>query len=185
MNVKIKRLRPEAVIPAYAHIGDSGFDLVAAEDVTIDPGQTVKVATGLAFQLPEGYELQIRPRSGITLETKLRVQFGTVDQGYIGEVSVTVDNIGERSTRFSKLYQEIHGDFRYMPLLLMSDGSRCEDYGAYKQENTYLIRKGDRIAQGIIAPVARAVFTEVDTLDQSDRGSAGFGSTGVTIKEGE
>ncbi len=66
MSIKIKRLHPDAVIPEYAHIGDSGFDLVAVEDVVIEPGETKLILTGLAFEIPEGFELQVRPRSGIT-----------------------------------------------------------------------------------------------------------------------
>ncbi|MFJ8266792.1 dUTP diphosphatase [Peribacillus asahii] len=93
MNVKIKKISEHAVIPKYAKQGDSGFDLVAIEDVVIEPGETKKIPTGLAFEIPQGYELQVRPRSGITSKTKLRVQLGTVDAGYRGEVSVIVDNI--------------------------------------------------------------------------------------------
>ncbi|WP_407632928.1 dUTP diphosphatase [Bacillus velezensis] len=93
MNVNIKRLSPDAQIPAYAHATDAGFDLVAAENVIIEPGWAELVPTGLAFEIPEGYEMQIRPRSGITLNTRLRVQLGTVDSGYRGEVGVIVDNI--------------------------------------------------------------------------------------------
>ncbi|RPK04871.1 Deoxyuridine 5'-triphosphate nucleotidohydrolase [Bacillus subtilis] len=105
MNVNIKRLSPDAQIPAYAHATDAGFDLVAAEDVIIEPGWAELVPTGLAFEIPEGYEMQIRPRSGITLNTRLRVQLGTVDSGYRGEVEVIVDNINR--------YTDIEKDFRY------------------------------------------------------------------------
>jgi dUTP pyrophosphatase len=85
MNVKIKKMHPDAIIPSYAKPGDSGFDLVALEDVVIAAGQTKKVPTGLAFEIPDGYEMQIRPRSGLTLNSKLRVQLGTIDAGYRGD----------------------------------------------------------------------------------------------------
>lgn len=140
MNVNIKRLNKHAVIPQYAKAGDSGFDLVATEDVIIAPGETALIPTGLAFEIPQGYEMQIRPRSGISLRTKLRVQLGTVDSGYRGEIGVIVDN----------------------------------NHGV-----KYRIEKGYRIAQGVIAPVASATFTEVDELGGSDRGEEGFGSSGV------
>src|SRR5690606_10358288 len=91
-TVKVKRLHPDAVIPTKAHAADAGFDLVAVEDAVIEPGETVLIKTGLAFELPEGFEMQIRPRSGVTLKTKLRVQLGTVDSNYRGEVGVIVDN---------------------------------------------------------------------------------------------
>ncbi|PGB25371.1 dUTP diphosphatase [Bacillus toyonensis] len=92
LRVKIKRVK-DVELPRYAKPGDSGFDLVAAEDTIIWPGETKVVPTGLAFEIPPGYELQVRPRSGMTRNTKLRVVLGTVDSGYRGEVGVLVDNI--------------------------------------------------------------------------------------------
>src|SRR5690625_768901 len=94
-TVKIKRLHPEAVLPKKAHEGDAGFDLVAVEDVIVEPGETALVPTGIAVELPEGFELQVRPRSGITLKTNLRVQLGTVDSNYRGEIGVIVDNTSQ------------------------------------------------------------------------------------------
>ncbi|MGU3372800.1 dUTP diphosphatase [Bacillus mycoides] len=88
MNLRVK----DVELPRYAKPGDAGFDLVAAEDVIIWPGETKVVQTGLAFEIPPGYELQVRPRSGMTRNTKLRVVLGTVDSGYRGEVGVLVDN---------------------------------------------------------------------------------------------
>lgn len=91
LRVKIKRVK-DVELPRYAKPGDSGFDLVAAEDTIIWPGETKVVQTGLAFEIPPGYELQVRPRSGISRNTKLRVILGTVDSGFRGEVRVIVDN---------------------------------------------------------------------------------------------
>ncbi|MDA1636487.1 dUTP diphosphatase [Bacillus cereus] len=91
LRTKIKRIK-DVELPRYAKPGDSGFDLVAAEDTIIWPGETKVVPTGLAFEIPPGYELQVRPRSGMTRNTKLRVVLGTVDSGYRGEVGVLVDN---------------------------------------------------------------------------------------------
>ena len=167
MSVKIKRLHPDAVIPKYAHEGDSGFDLVAVEDVLVEPGETVKVPVGLAFEIPTGYELQIRPRSGITSKTKLRVQFGTVDSPYRGEVAVTVDNIALPKSGSTPMLRRLEEKSDYYD-------------GLYYAKCSYLIRKGDRIAQGVIAPVAHAIFEEVDELSDTERGANGFGSTGVT-----
>lgn len=145
LRTKIKRVR-EVELPKYAKPGDSGFDLVAAEDTIIWPGETKVVQTGLAFEIPPGYELQVRPRSGMTRNTKLRVVLGTVDSGYRGEVGVLVDN----TERPISLNMKAH-----------------------------VIEKGTRIAQGVIAPVETAHFVEVDELSRSDRGTGGFGSTGV------
>ncbi|OKA19961.1 dUTP diphosphatase [Bacillus cereus] len=91
LRTKIKRVR-DVGLPKYAKPGDSGFDLVAAEDTIIWPGETKVVPTGLAFEIPPGYEMQVRPRSGISRNTKLRVILGTVDSGFRGEVGVIVDN---------------------------------------------------------------------------------------------
>lgn len=102
--------------------------------------------TGLAFEIPPGYELQVRPRSGMTRNTKLRVVLGTVDSGYRGEVGVLVDN-----TEIPKA----------------------------TNMQAHVIEKGTRIAQGVIVPVITAHFEEVDELSDSERGSGGFGSTGV------
>lgn len=167
LQVKIKRLHPDAVIPQYAHEGDAGFDLVAVEDVIVEPGETAKVPTGIAIELPPGYELQVRPRSGITLRTKLRVQLGTVDSNYRGEIGVIVDNIAEDPCGNESQY------------LTYIDGLDYRTDGEAYPNDTYLIRKGDRIAQGVIAPVATAEFIEVDELSDTTRGEDGFGSTGV------
>ena len=181
MNVNVKRLSPDAQIPAYAHATDAGFDLVAAEDVIIEPGETACVPTGLAFEIPEGYEMQIRPRSGITLKTPLRVQLGTVDAGYRGEVGVIVDNIGQKIDEETTFYKLVDGHIDDAETWFFD--FELDDYryrSVFVPENTCKIRKGDRIAQAVIKSVEQAVFTEVDTLGDSDRGACGFGSSGVS-----
>jgi len=169
MNVNIKRLSPDAQIPQYAHASDACFDLVSAEEVVIEPGETALVKTGLAFEIPEGYEMQIRPRSGITLKTKLRVQLGTVDCGYTGEVGVIVDNIAEVVEETDYIATSVMGETIMLSIPL-----------GYVKYNAYLIRKGDRIAQAVIKPVEQAAFKEVTELGDSDRGAGGFGSSGVS-----
>lgn len=170
MNVNIRKLSPDAVIPTYATAGAAGFDLYAAADVIIGPGQTVLVPLGLAFEIPVGYEMQIRPRSGVTLNTKLRVANSpaTIDSDYIGEVSVIVDNITPDIGEDVYAVQPLDG------------GVYAWDIGQTFPVGTYIIRKGDRIAQGIIAPVTRVSFTETDEeLTQTERGDGGFGSSGI------
>ncbi|UNP84805.1 dUTP diphosphatase [Bacillus mycoides] len=135
LRVKIKRLNESVELPKYAKPGDAGFDLVTAEDTIIWPGETKIVPTGLAFEISPGYELQVRPRSGMTRNTKLRVVLGTVDSSYRGEIGVLVDN-NER------------------PL-----GANIK---------AYVIERGTRIAQGVIAPVETAHFVEVDKLSESN-----------------
>ncbi|WP_412095698.1 dUTP diphosphatase [Bacillus inaquosorum] len=186
MNVNIKRLSPDAQIPAYAHATDAGFDLVAAADVIIEPGETACVPTGLAFEIPEGYEMQIRPRSGITLKTKLRVQLGTVDAGYRGEVGVIVDNIAHKEIDGIDLNRKAVElwTVSYPKTVDEKESEKWEEFGEYPLD-TYIIRKGDRLAQAVIKSVEQAVFTEVDALGDSDRGAGGFGSSGVIAESYE
>src|SRR5699024_2119699 len=100
-TIGFKRLIDDANIPTKAHATDSGFDLYAAEDVIIEPGETKIIPTGIAVQLPKGMEAQVRPRSGVTAKTKLRVQLGTIDNQYRGEIGVIVDNVDSFSAMFS------------------------------------------------------------------------------------
>ncbi|HLH44983.1 MAG TPA: dUTP diphosphatase [Bryobacteraceae bacterium] len=96
MNIRIKRLHPDARLPAYAHGSeeDAGLDLRAIERVVLEPGVAQAVPTGLAIELPPGYEAQVRPRSGLALKHSLTVNFGTIDPGYRGEIRVVMFNLG-------------------------------------------------------------------------------------------
>lgn len=162
VNVGFKRLTDGAVLPTKAHATDSGFDLVASEDVVIEPGATVVVPTGIAIQLPEGYEAQVRPRSGVTSKTKLRVQLGTIDEGYGGEIGVIVDN----NTQVGREDRGVN----YI------DGSP-----EYYESTAYHIRKGDRVAQLVIQPLPNVGTYEITgEINSSERGANGYGSTGTT-----
>src|SRR6516165_12515836 len=96
MQIQIKRLHPDAVLPAYAHgpLEDAGLDLRAVERVVLQPGVAQAVPTDLAIELPPGYEAQVRPRSGLGLKHSLTVNFGTIDPGYRGEIRVIMFNLG-------------------------------------------------------------------------------------------
>ena len=169
MNLRMKRLTKRATIPTYAHSTDAGFDIYAAENVEIEPGDTQLVGTGIALDIPEGYEVQIRPRSGITLRTGLRVQLGTIDAGYRGEIGVIVENVWPQSPVPSSV-----------DMVLRTDGSAfpAEDY---QLDGTYEVLVGDKIAQGVLKPIEHADFVEVeDFTEETARGSNGYGSTGVS-----
>lgn len=157
MKVKIKKLHPDAVVPEYKTAGASCFDFVALENVIMFPGETKMIKTGIAVEVPEGYELQVRPRSGISLKTSLRVSNspGTVDADFRGECCVIMQN-----TSVSARYETIQGPD-----------------GQWYNFNTEFIKKGDRIAQGAICPVMRIEFELVEELSDTIRGAAGFGST--------
>jgi dUTP pyrophosphatase len=96
MQIPIKRLHPDAILPSYAHgpLEDAGLDLRAVERIVLSPGVAQAVPTGLAIELPPGYEAQIRPRSGLGLKHSLTVNFGTIDPGYRGEIRVIMFNLG-------------------------------------------------------------------------------------------
>lgn len=168
VSIGFKRLTDDAIIPTKAHPSDSGYDLYANEDVIIEPGETVIVKTGIAVELPAGYEAQIRPRSGITAKTKLRVQLGTIDQDYRGEVGVIVDNINSFSAD------------NFVSLLTYIDGKTgLDNSGGLYGEGTYLIRKGEKIAQLVVQHLPQIIAEEVYNLEETERGDAGFGSTGI------
>lgn len=162
--VRVKKLHKDAIIPFKAHRQDAGFDLFSTVDTNILPGETVVIKTGIAVQLPPNYEIQIRPRSGITTKTKLRVQLGTVDEGYRGEIGIIIDNI-------SHLIIDGHSD---------DLGVNYIDGSPEKYESTiYQIRKGDKLAQLVVNELPEVDIVVDDYLDEGDRGENGFGSTGV------
>lgn len=168
LEIGFKRLSDNAILPTKAHASDSGFDLYAAQDVIIAPGETVVVPTDIAVQLPKGYEAQVRPRSGITSKTKLRVQLGTIDESYRGNIRIIVDNI----------WRLDHGDYPYYPHLAVNNEQIID--GLVDHFGTYRIRKGDKIGQLVVQPIPATVAVEITgELKDSDRGTSGFGSSGV------
>ncbi|HEX8948591.1 MAG TPA: deoxyuridine 5'-triphosphate nucleotidohydrolase [Dissulfurispiraceae bacterium] len=162
VEIRWSRIKDSAQIPSFAHKGDAGFDLAAAEDAVIYPFQKRLVSTGLKAEIPEGYELQVRPRSGLSLKTPLFIANspGTIDSNYRGEIGIIV----------------YHGptlEYRGIRSFLLS---------FLKAIRTPLVIKtGDRIAQGVISKVPGLVFSDVaeDKLAPTTRGTGGFGSTGI------
>ncbi|MED6309399.1 MAG: dUTP diphosphatase, partial [Pseudomonadota bacterium] len=132
-------------LPEYATVQSAAVDLLAAvtEDVVLAPGARTLIPTGLAIALPDGYEAQVRPRSGLALKNGITLLNtpGTIDADYRGEIGIILTNLGQ------------------------------EDF---------TVERGMRIAQMLIAPVTRLTWNAVSSLDKSERGSGGFGSTGVT-----
>lgn len=134
-------------LPAYATDGAAGMDVVSAEDIDLAPTQRHAVATGLALAIPHGYEIQVRPRSGLALKHGISAPNapGTIDSDYRGELKIILINHGGES---------------------------------------FSIRRGDRIAQLVLAPVTRGTWLEVDDLGDTARGEGGFGSTGGVVALG-
>lgn len=162
VEVFIEVCRENAIIPSYAKHGDAGMDVCAAEDAVLAPGETLIVPTGLKFAIPEGYEIQVRPRSGISVRTPLRISNspGTIDSGYRDELGIIITNTSEICCGSTEDY-----------LTLESKGN---------QHGTYKIISGDRVAQIVLQLVPRMNFKQVDSVKEigTDRGG-GFGSTGI------
>ena len=146
-NVRIGVLRladgADLPLPEYMSADSAGADVVAAltEDLVLAPLARALVPTGFALEIPAGYEVQLRPRSGLALKAGIMLLNapGTIDADYRGPVGVILANLGSEP---------------------------------------YTIKRGDRIAQMVVAPVIQAIFREVTELGTSDRGAGGFGSTG-------
>lgn len=104
IDVKVQKIHEDAIIPEYAHVTDAGADIYAIEDMAVKPHTTVLVKTGLKVAIPTGYEIQIRPRSGMSLKTSMRVANtpGTIDAGYRGEVCVIMENTGNLTYNIAK-----------------------------------------------------------------------------------
>lgn len=164
IDVYVEVIRDGVTLPYYANPYDAGMDICAAEDTVIQPGETVIVPTGLKFAIPEGYEIQVRPRSGISLKTPLRLSNspGTIDAGYRNELGILLTN-----TSPEKGKPMDHPTY----FTLDSKGNL---------KGTYLIRKGERIAQLVLAEVPRMNLKQVSSVKEigMDRGG-GFGSTGI------
>jgi len=146
VQVLVQRL-PHAAdlpLPSYATPDASGADVAAAvkEDVALKQMERCAIPTGLVVAVPPGYEVQVRPRSGLALSHGVTVANapGTVDSDYRGELMVVLINLGNE---------------------------------------TYTVKRGERIAQLVVAPVVRGTFTVRESLPPSERGSGGFGSTGA------
>ena len=103
-SVKIKLMNNDSILPSYANKGDAGLDLFSVEEKVIQPGQTALIHTGIAIELPEGTEAQIRPRSGLALKHSVTLlnSPGTIDSGYRGEIKVIVINHGNKEFLIEK-----------------------------------------------------------------------------------
>lgn len=134
-----------AILPEYKTDGASGCDVHAfvKEPVELLPGDIKLIPTGLACAIPEGFEIQVRPRSGLAAKNGITCLNtpGTIDSDYRGEIKVILINLGKEA---------------------------------------FVVKNGDRIAQFVVAPVVRGIFKTVKSLDETLRGSGGFGSTGVS-----
>lgn len=153
IKLEFELMTPDLKLPAYAHDGDAGMDVFAAEETDLRAGVPTLVHTGLRCKIPDGFELQVRPRSGLALKgVTVWNAPGTIDSKYRGEIGV----------------------------ILMYRNNHPEKQTADQTKEYYVVHKGDKIAQLVLAPVCKAYPVKVDKVDtDTDRGEGGFGSTGV------
>lgn len=161
--IPIENCHANAKIPTYAHLTDSGMDVYALEDITIAPGETKLIPLGFKVAIPSGYELQVRPKSGRCLKTKLRIANtpGTIDAGYREEVGVIVDNIEP-----------------YIKSAQIDQDGRLYDI---QFGSSYTIGAGEKFAQLVLCEVPKAAFYKIEHVSEipNDGRAGGFGSTGV------
>jgi dUTP pyrophosphatase len=166
VKIPIQLCHPDAKIPTYANIGDAGLDLYALDDYTINPGETKLIPTGIKVAIPRGYELQVRPKSGRALKTKLRVANtpGTIDCGYRDEVGVIIENIDAP-------IKDIAYDFDEKGNIVIK---------SILHGSPYYIEKGTKFAQLVLNEVPTASFVQVEDIHEieGDR-NGGFGSSGL------
>lgn len=166
VKIPIQLCHTDAKIPTYANIGDAGLDIYALDDYTINPGETKLIPTGIKVAIPRGYELQVRPKSGRALKTKLRVANtpGTIDCGYRDEIGVIIENVDAP-------IKDITYDFDDNGNIIIK---------SILHGSPYYIEKGTKFAQLVLNETPTASFVEVQDIHEieGDR-NGGFGSSGL------
>lgn len=166
VQIPIELCHPEAKIPQYANISDSGMDVYALDDYTIAPGETQLIPTGIKLALPPGYEIQVRPKSGRALKTKLRIANtpGTVDAGYRDEIKVIIENI---EPPIKDIEYEFDNDGKPIIKSIL--------HGA-----AHTIGKGEKFCQLVLMEVPKAALYRVEQVSEiGENRGGGFGSTGL------
>ena len=166
VQIPVELCHPDAKIPQYANTSDSGMDVYALDDYTIAPGETKLIPTGIKFALPPGYEIQVRPKSGRALKTKLRIANtpGTVDAGYRDEIKVIVENI-------EPPIKDIEYDF---------DDNGTPIIKSILHGAAHTIGKGEKFCQLVLMEVPKAVLYRVEQVGEiGENRGGGFGSTGL------
>ena len=170
LTIPIELCRENAIMPTYAHDTDAAMDIYCCEDITINPGETVIVPTGIKTAIPKGYALLIQPRSGQSVKTKLRVANtpGLIDSGYRDEIGVIIENIEQPIQDID--YRFYEGDSTTNPQIIID---------SILHGKSYTLEKGQRIAQMRLVEAPTVSWMKVDNIREieGDRGG-GFGSSG-------
>lgn len=186
VNVFLEVCKNNFKIPTYANNGDSGMDIYAAEDITIYPNQTLIIPTGLKFAIPIGYEIQVRPRSGLSYNTPLRISNspGTIDSGYRNELGIIITNT---SPEFMyKINNILNKCFNFIYKYVFFSKIKTFQLPIYGLKSTgnkkgiYEIKKGNRIAQIVLQSVPTMNFIIVNDVAKIGKNrNGGIGSTGI------
>ena len=167
VKLGFKKLDPNAQLPKYAHEGDAGMDVFALEDENLPLYRPTMVHTGIAAEIPDGYELQVRPRSGLACKgVTVWNSPGTVDSKYRGEICVILMYLNNECEELKE------------PRLDPITGKMIMVGVGVVRKHMYEVKAGDKIAQLVLAPVTTAEIAEVTELSETERGTGGFGSTG-------
>lgn len=179
-KVYVETCREGVELPNYANIGDAGMDIRAAKETILLPGETKIIPTGLKMAIPEGFELQVRPRSGLSINTPLRIANtpGTIDSGYRDEIGIIVSN-SSPILAYNIHQNNYNGELSYRTPTYYNKMF----FGIDEKENkpgAYVIKVGDRIAQIILSKYEKIEFVAVNDIKTLglNRGG-GFGSTGT------
>ena len=174
-NLNIKLLSDNATTPTRAYGVSAGLDIYAAETVVIEPQEKILLATDIAVDIPEGYVGLLTSRSGVSSKTHLVVETGKIDAGYNGHVKVNIKNDEETLATDEYIYKDIKGESN-------DNKNTTNILEVLKESNkntSYVIKKGDKIAQLVIVPIVTPEVNVVEEFEsESERGFQGFGSSG-------
>ncbi|MDW3928280.1 dUTP pyrophosphatase [Staphylococcus saprophyticus] len=166
-TLQIKLLSDNAILPKRADDLSAGYDIYAAETVILEPQEKALIATDLAVNIPKGYVGLLTSRSGVSSKTHLVVETGKIDAGFQGHMKINVKNDSQRDSLKAIVVRDIKGECVF-----------DEDKNLY-EVNTYVIKKGDRLAQLVIVPILTPELETVKEFsNETARGEKGFGSTG-------
>lgn len=166
-KLQIKLLSENATLPTRNHSTDAGFDIYAAETITLEPQEKALIATDIAVNIPKGYVGLLTSRSGVSSKTYLVVETGKIDAGFQGHMKINIKND----------YEDNKGETIFKRDL--KDKIIIEDERHLYKQGTYVIKKGERLAQLVIVPIVTPQLQEVDEFSEvSERGEKGFGSSG-------
>ncbi|UOC14434.1 dUTP pyrophosphatase [Staphylococcus agnetis] len=166
-QLQIKLLSKNATLPTRNHATDAGFDIYAAETVILEPQEKALIATDIAVNIPKGYVGLLTSRSGVSSRTHLVVETGKIDAGFQGHMQINIKNDHEDNKGETIFKRDL------------KDKIIIEDERHLYKQGTYVINKGERLAQLVIVPIVTPQLQEVDEFSEvTERGDKGFGSSG-------